>query len=688
MSNKITAQHTRRQAIVYVRQSSSYQVQHNEESRKLQYAMEQRVRSLGWQDVQVIDEDLGRSASGTVTRSGFERMVAHVCLGKVGAVAAREVSRFARNSREWQQLVEVCRVVDTLLIDHEAVYSPRQSNDRLLLGLKGSLNEYELDLLRQRSVEARYEKARRGELIITAPTGYLKTHDQRLEKDPDRRVQESIELIFRKAIELGSVRQTLMWFLDQGLQLPGRDNTGGLTWKRPCYGMLHRILTSPVYGGAYAYGKTEATQQYTGGQARPTRRRKPRDKWVALIPHSHSGYIEWERFEQVQEMISANDFRGGGTGAPKRGSALLAGLLRCRRCGRKLTVQYTGSGHRFLRYSCLQGFLDNGEAKCIAFGGIPVDEAISRQVLLVVGPGAVEAAVLASRQTFQQQDDVLKALEGDLERARYESNRAQRQYDGADPENRLVTDELERRWNQSLQRVHDIELRIESHLSARHESAPATVEEFKDLAADLDAVWDNPATDVRLKKRIVRTLIHTVVADVDVEASEVVLVIHWKGGIHTELCLPRRRRGQSTATSKDTVEAVRELARVCSDDILASVLNRNGLRTGRGNRWTRQRIISLRNYNEIPRYCDENRTQSGWMNLTGAAKFLGISTRTVRLAVERGDLMGEHPLPDGPWVFNRRDLEDERARAVVQRASRRKDDPAVPAPGQTNLGFI
>ena len=244
MSDKIRPNHLARKAILYVRQSSAYQVTHNLESQRLQYAMRDRLEQFGWGEIDVVDEDLGRSAAGLVTRSGFERMVADVCLGKVGAVAAREVSRFARNSREWQHLVEMCRVVDTVLIDQDTVYAPRMSNDRLLLGLKGSLNEYELDLLRQRSVEARRQKAKRGELLIVSPVGYLKG-EQRLEKDPDRRVQEAIELVFRKLLELGSVRQTLLWFHEHGLELPVINAREEVRWRRPSYGMVYSMLTNP-----------------------------------------------------------------------------------------------------------------------------------------------------------------------------------------------------------------------------------------------------------------------------------------------------------------------------------------------------------------------------------------------------------------------------------------------------------
>jgi hypothetical protein len=311
------------------------------------------------------------------------------------------------------------------------------------------LNEYELDLLRQRSVEARHAKAKRGELLITAPVGYIKTEEQRLEKNPDRRVQAAIALVFQKFRELGTVRQTLLWFLEHELELPTQTHRGELFWRRPSYRSVYRLITSPVYGGAYVYGKTEHVVHYENGQPHHRSRRKPREQWLALIPNAHEGYISWEESESIRRAVRENVPGVEQPGAAKRGAGLLTGLLRCRRCGRKLTIRYTGCQHEVLRYTCNCGWLDHGEPRCITFGGVPVDDVIGEQVLAVVQPAAIEAALLADQEQKQRDDEVLAALERDLEAARYTAQRAQRQYDASDPENRLVTGELERRWNQS-----------------------------------------------------------------------------------------------------------------------------------------------------------------------------------------------------------------------------------------------
>ncbi|HEY9347973.1 MAG TPA: recombinase family protein, partial [Inquilinus sp.] len=452
---KITPEHLVRGAFVYVRQSTADQVLNNQESRRRQYGLVDRARALGWSAVEVIDDDLGRSGSG-IARPGFERLLAAICEGRVGAVVSIEASRLARNGRDWHTLLEFCGLVGTLIIDEDGVYDPRHPNDRLLLGMKGTMSEMELSLFRQRSLEALKQKARRGELFLTVAVGYLKVAHDRIEKDPDRRIQEAIALVFTKFGELQTVRQVLLWMRQERLPLPavtyGADGRS-VAWKLPVYNTLHHMLTNPIYAGAYAFGRTGSRVTIEAGRKRIVRGfRKDRSAWEALILDHHEGYIGWAEFERNQRLISdnANGKSFMSRGSVRRGEALLAGLLRCGHCGRKLHVAYSGTNGDVGRYHCRGGHFNHGGDRCISFGGLRIDHAVGNEVIARLQPLGVEAATAAVEARQAERAEKLHQVELALEQARYEAARARRQYDAVDPDNRLVAAELEKRWNERL----------------------------------------------------------------------------------------------------------------------------------------------------------------------------------------------------------------------------------------------
>ncbi|MCK5520482.1 MAG: recombinase family protein, partial [Candidatus Marinimicrobia bacterium] len=594
----------------------------------------------------------------------------------------------ARNNREWQQLIEVCRVVDTVLIDHDSVYDSRNSNDRLLLGLKGSLNEYELDLLRLRSQEARKEKARRGELIVSVPIGFIKSNDI-IEKDPDLRIQKAIGLVFRKFLELGSIRQTLYWFIDNGVKIPSRRLGQQIEWKRPLYTNIMCILKNPIYAGIYAYGKTKVQSIYEDGKLKKKSRSVAVNDWLAFIEDHHEGHIEKEIYYRIQNMIAENSQIGStnGKGAAKQGAALLVGLIRCKRCGRKLVVKYTGRDKDSLRYSCQRGFLDIGEAKCIDFSGSAVDIAVVNEIMKIIQPAGIEAASLAHNQFQQEKHHIIESLELELQQVRYTSQRVWKQYDLTDPENRLVAAELERRWNNSLEQVRLLERQLEEERNKQEMTSMPDTSEILGLSSKLKTIWNHTSSDAKIKKRIIRTLIEEIVADIDPESGLIDIVIHWKGGIHSELHIRRRKRGfNGQATSMKAIEALKELAKVCSDETIASTLNRNGYRTGHDNRWNKERVKSCRLKRKIPKCTQEKKTELGWMNLTEASRYLGVSGPPLCKAVESGNLKGSHPLPDGPWIFNKSDLDTPKTSELIEEIKgRRRKTPVKQNADQLTL---
>jgi DNA invertase Pin-like site-specific DNA recombinase len=418
MNPKLTAERLDRGATVYIRQSTPGQVLHHQEGRRRQYALEDQARQLGFQRVVVIDEDLGRSGSGLVERAGFQQLVGAACAGAVGAVFCIEASRLARNGREWHHLIELCGMTGTVIVDPDGIYDPTLMNDRLLLGLKGTMSEFELNLLRQRSAEAIRQKAQRGELQFGLPVGYVWTPQGRIDKEPDLRVQQALSLVFSKMTELGSVRQVLLWFRREEIPLPMRsqDQPGGRTiWRPAVYSALLRLLANPIYGGAYAFGKTKTRTRVIDGRARKTvGHKKPRCEWTVLIPNHHSGYISWEQYERNQAMLAANVHMKSRAEpkAGRGGRALLSGLLRCRRCGRMLYVSYSGSQGMVLRYQCRGAHMSHGDPRCITFSGLRVDRAVAGEVLRAISGNAVEAAVEAAEKMRRHFRDQRRAVDG------------------------------------------------------------------------------------------------------------------------------------------------------------------------------------------------------------------------------------------------------------------------------------
>jgi len=681
---KIAAEHLARGAFVYVRQSTTDQVRNNHESRRRQYGLADRARALGWSTVEVIDDDLGRSGSG-VSRPGFEKLLAAICEGRVGAVVSIEASRLARNGRDWHTLLEFCGLVGTLIVDEDGVYDPRHPNDRLLLGMKGTMSEMELSVFRQRSLEALKQKAQRGELFVNVAVGYAKTpHDDRIEKDPDRRVQEAIALVFRKFAEMQTVRQVHLWLRQEHLLLPavshGPDGRR-VEWKLPVYNTIHHMLTNPVYAGAYAFGRTGSRITIEGGRKRIVRGfRKERGEWEALIIDRHEGYISWVEFERNQRLIAdnANGKSFMSRGSVRRGEALLAGLLRCGHCGRKLHVAYSGTNGSTGRYHCRGGQINHGGEPCISFGGMRVDRAVGAEVIERLQPLGVEAALAAAEMRRIESAEKQRQIEFALEQARFEAARARRQYDAVDPDNRLVAGELERRWNERLAAVRALEDECDALAAAPTGSlSPPERGRLLALGADLERAWNAPGAASATRKRIVRTLIEEIVARVEDDALN--LVIRWQGGDHTALRVRKNRAGQHRwSTDTDVIELVAVLARQMPDQAIAAILNRTGKKTGRGNGWTRSRVCWLRNHRGITPYREGERAERGEATLDEAAAALDVSAATVRRMINEG-LLPAHQLCKGaPWVIRADDLARPDVRRVAdQRRTRRpsSDDP-------------
>jgi DNA invertase Pin-like site-specific DNA recombinase len=683
--SKIKAEHLQRIACVYIRQSTPDQLVHNLESQRRQYGLADRAKQLGWTTVEIIDDDLGRSGGGVV-RPGFERLLAAICDRRVGVVLAIEASRLARNGRDWHTLIEFCGLVGTILVDEDGIYDPRHPNDRLLLGMKGTMSELELSLFRQRSQEALRQMARRGDLVLGVAAGYVKVGRGRVEKDPDQRVQQAIQLVFTKFAEFQSARQVHVWIRDEGIELPAKSRLGeahGVVWRLPPYNIVHNILTNPIYAGAYAFGRTTSRISVVDGRKRVRRGvHRPIDEWDVLIKDHHAAYISWEEFERNVKAI-ANNATGMSSararGAAREGALLLPGLLRCGHCGRKLHVHYGG---KLGRYNCYGARMNHGAKRCISVSGLSLDAAIAKEVLRILRPLGVEAAVKAIEAQSSEITAAERQLELSLQQTRYEAAHARRQYDAVDPANRLVAGELERRWNEALQAV----ARIEGDIAAMISRRPPPLgeperQQLLSLGADLERAWSHPAATPATRKRILRTAISEVVVRRD--GAIIHAVLHWQGGDHTELHVKQRLNAAGRHNPRipdDTIALMHGLARLMPDRQIARLLNRVGVATGYGNAWSQERVRGFRNHHEIACYRDGEWAERGEISLEEAAKIIGVCNMTALRMLRRGEIKGRQVCPGAPWVIRTADL-------VGFAGRKRPDRPLTPNPDQRAFDF-
>lgn len=683
MNEKINESHVRRAAYVYVRQSTQHQVRHHHQGRERQYELVDRAKQLGFTKTIVIDEDQGRTGSGAVDRPGFGNLLAAVCAGEAGAVFALEASRLARNNRDWHHLVDLCAMTETLIIDAMGVYDPRQLDDRLLLGLKGTMSEFELGLFRQRAREAFERKIQQGHMLWEVPIGFVRNEADHVEKIADRQVQSAIEGVFRKFHELGSARQTTLWYCDEQVCLPEavRGTKGEqVVWRLPGQQRIYQILKNPCYAGALAYGRTEGQTRMENGRVRKTstRSKKPKETWKVLILDNHEGYITWnEHLENLKTLESNASMRNSsGKGAVKTGPALLSGLLRCSHCGRKMFVAYSGKSGRTPRYACNGGRTNRGSANCQSLGGARVDQAITKVLLNAIEPSGILAALQAIENVEGEQQDKRKSIELALEKARYEVLRAERQYDRADPDNRLVAGELEARWNAALTHVAELEQQLEMLDDQQVVLTDSEKQRLLELGCDLPQLWNHPHAQDTLKKRILRSVIEEImIGDNDVRTQHV-LHVQWKGGVHTELLVPRNKPGKSPKnTSTTALELIEELSKVCSAQSIAATLNRLGYKTGAGKTWRLHSVYNARYIHRLKNY----RNSEQWMTVQEVATELHVSQTVIRRLIREKKLEAKQVIESTPWIIPRTSLSSDAVqndvRAVREGRQLRKQNP-------------
>jgi DNA invertase Pin-like site-specific DNA recombinase len=664
-------------AIVYVRQSTPHQVRENRESRERQYALADLAVALGWprDRVIVIDEDQGQSGRSAAQRAGFQRLLAEVTMGHVGIVLGLEMSRLARSSADWHRLLEMCALCGTLLADQDGVYDPTDPNDRLLLGLKGTLSEAELLTLRNRLERGRRNKAARGELYDGVPMGYVQLPSGEVIQDPDEQVRGVVRLIFEKFDELGTAWATFHYLLDSGIQVglrPSRGpQRGQLIWQRPNRGNVERLLRHPIYAGAYTYGRHQWTSARPGSQHGPTCRRRPLDE-VPFLKRDHlPAYITWEQFMANQERLRQNQSTAKTPGVPRRGTALLSGLVTCGTCGCRQRTHYRGREKGRPYYTCLQHLVRGHEQKCFGLRAVPVDELVAAEVLRALEPAALELSLKAADDISRERERLDRYWQQQRERSRQEAGRAEQQYQAVDPTNRLVARTLEERWEQTLRQARQMEEEYERFINASPANlSDAERERIRALAANIPALWSAPETTAVDRKEIVRCLVERVVVTVQPDSEYAAVAIHWQGGTvsHHTVVRPLWQYEQLRDYPR-LIAAVRQWHEEgCRPQEIADRLNEAGFRTPRKQKlFKRAQVHEL--FHRIGLTCgwaQSERLGNGEWFLSDLADRLGVRAVTLRRWVAREWVHARWSKRQRCWILWADRGEQKRLRALAR----------------------
>jgi DNA invertase Pin-like site-specific DNA recombinase len=651
---KITVLHLSRIAYIYIRQSTEHQVRENIESQERQYELFDLALQYQWKEesIIIIDDDQGTSASTSGQRDGFAKLAANVALGKAGIIFGLDVSRLARNNRDWYQLLDLCSLTNTLIGDFDGIYDPSCFNDRLLLGLKGTISEAEIHVLKGRMLEGLYHKAQKGELRFRLPVGYQHDEDGKIIKSQDEQVTHMIDLMFKKFFEIGSTTGVAKYFVENNLLFPRQAfSENKVRWIRPYQKAIRDTLVNPLYTGAYVFGRTkQVTELDENGNQRTRKKFLSMEEWRVNIKNNHPAYVSWEEYLEILERIERNRnvAKFEVSQVVREGSALLQGLVRCGKCGRSMYVVYRGqrSGSSYPYYICNVTHTYFGGGYCQSIGGRRVDRFVEETFLDMVSPASLNIHLKVLENIEQQEDMTLKQLELQLEKAEYEADRAFRQFDAVEPENRLVARTLERQWNEALRVVGELELQVkEQKRSLEKPLLKMEMDRAVQLAHDLPTLWDT--ITYKERKRLLRTAIEEV--QLKKEDRDVTVKIIWIGGAMTENVVHLPKIGNRKVTHPDMIELVRELAKKFTDVQISRILTRQGHKTPTGLNYSSHKVANLRRRNDIARYQKPKDEQPKTYNVEQASEILQVSRGTVYQWLNAGYIRGEQVTMGAPW---------------------------------------